>query len=149
MKKQLLTLLIVATSLIACKKDPTFGDIEVTVGYLVSSSVGQKPDVGAKVFLFKQEGKDIKYSTKIRDGILEYNGQATAATPLYSAVVNAEGIAKLSGVPFGDYILVAGSKGRATYSIKFITTTAEMTVTTKNFGDLSENKPEGEPWGQY
>ena len=149
MKKQLLALLIIATSLVGCKKDPTFGDIEATITYLVSPSIGQVPDVGAKVFLFKQEGKDIKYSTKIRDGILEYNGEVAAATPVYTGVVNAQGIVTLTGVPFGNYILVAGSKGRATYSIKLMTTIAEMTYTTKNFGSLSENKPEGEPWGPY
>lgn len=147
MKRQLLVLLIIATSLIGCKKDPTFGDIEVTITYLASPSIGQVPDAGAKVFLFKQEGKDIKYSTRIRDGILEYNGQVAAATPLYTGVANAQGIVTLTAVPFGNYILVAGSKGRATYSVKVITTTAEMTYTTKNFGSLSENKPEGEPWG--
>ncbi len=146
MKKQLLTLLFIATSLLACKKKPTVGEIEVRVSYLASTALGQLPDAGANVYLFKQEGKTIKYASSIRTGVLEYQGQAQPAAKLFSAQTNAEGISTIANIPFGDYLLVVSSKNRPTYSIKPITLVAEHTYFSKNFTNQSDNKPEGESW---
>lgn len=147
--KKIILALVMAFSIASCKKNDVQlnGSLEVKMSYYYNSYQGYKPDVGAKIYLFKQTGKS--YERKLVDyriGLLTIEGTTEIVRADFKAEADGTGLAKIQNVPYGDYLLVASSKGRFIYSTKPITINAALQNEVKNFGYLNEFKDEGESW---
>jgi hypothetical protein len=143
--KNLIYLLLPLLLLTTCKKAEKLGSVEVKITYHYSNYTGNVPDEGASIFLFKDEGKSIKFSTVIRKGIVNYDGDPNPAQLLFEAKADAAGVAKIYGIPYGKYLIVAGSKGRILYAVKSIEVNSETQTLVKDFGFM-DHDPLGESW---
>lgn len=147
--KRILLLVILSVSLISCSKDDKVesGALEVTLSYYFNEYQGNKPDVGASIYLFKQEGKSIDYEeSSMRIGLLQYKGESEHTRNVYNATADVYGKAVINEVLYGDYLLVAASKGRFIFSVKPITINKSQTNEVKNFGYKKEFDKNGESW---
>lgn len=152
MNKFLTFLSVVLITLItSCSKDNeqsnSNGSVEVKMTYFFNDAQGYKADVGASIFLFKQTQKSIDYEkSSPRIGKIWYVGDSKEVYQDYEANAGADGVATIENVSNGDYLLVAKSKGRMTFSIKPISVNNNKVSATKAFGYKSELDIKGESW---
>ena len=150
--KRILMLFMILTGLSSsCSKngaDPSAnGSVEVKMSYFYNDAQGYKPDANASIFLFKQSGKSIDYeNSSPRIGKIQYQGDNEPVYQDYEATADLNGLAVIENVPNGDYLLVAKSKGRLTFSIKPISVKSSKVSEVKAFGYKSELNIKGESW---
>ena len=150
MKRILLVLITFAAIIAGCKKEdkPVLtGNLDVKMSYFYNTYQGYKPDTGAEIYLFKQNGKafDQDYIA-YRIGYLKVVGTGETVQYNFKAEADVSGTAKITGIPYGQYLLVACSEGRNTYSVKTIEINSETKTEVKNFYYLDEFDDDGERW---
>lgn len=144
-------LAMVLVGLSSCKKSDSeslgSGSVEVKMSYFFNDSQGYKPDADARIFLFKQTKKSIDYEkSSPRIGKIWYVGDSEPVYQDYEATADVTGLAVIENVGNGDYLLVAKSKGRFTFSIKPISVKGSKVSEVKAFGYKSEFEIDGESW---
>src|SRR5690606_4038115 len=125
--KYILVLLLALTTFSCKKDDDKQATLEVTLSYYYNQYQGYKPDVNASVYLFRDTGKDyeakyVHYAT----GGLTIKGSDQKVYSDYSGKTDVNGVATLTGVPYGKYLIVVSGKGRSVYSKKKITVNSEF-----------------------
>ena len=147
--RKLMLFIAVASVFVGCKKDEGVktGTVEVTISYFYNDFQGYKPDVDASIYLFKQTGKSYERSlVDYRIGVLTVEGTEETVRHDFKATANVNGVATINNVPYGEYLLVAASEGRWSYSVKPIKLNAPKLEEVKNFGYLREFDNNGESW---
>lgn len=147
--KKIIIAFICALFLTGCSKDSEVktGSLEVTLSYYYNAYQGYKPDVDAKVYLFK--GYDVKYKDSYSNyatGSLRTESDDKLVFNDFKAVADVNGKAVISNIPYGKYLLVVSSKGRFVYSKKIIEINSDLKTETKNFGYKDEFDDDGESW---
>ena len=101
----------------------------------------------ATIYLFKKSNNVYERDlTDFRIGMLTIDGTEETVRYDFKATADVNGVAAINDVPYGDYLLVASSKGRFSYSTKPITLNSPHLQEVKNFGYLSEFDDTGESW---
>ncbi|GEM_PF-6821079 len=133
--------------LVVSAQEKREGTVEVNVSYFFNKNQGYKPDVNAKVFLFKDTQQPYIFnSIGPTVGFLKVEGNEQSVKYDYQAKANSQGVATIQKVPYGTYLLIVAGEGRKLYSKKIITVDSEKYIDTKNFGYKGEYGDAPEEW---
>src|SRR5690606_34774184 len=104
--------LVAVLAFAGCSKDETKlpAKVEVEVRYYQHAGLPFAPDDGSSVYLLEHTFEDFtfNYESMMRGEITLGNGNVVKAK--YTAITDAEGVAKFEGVKQGKYFIVAAGK---------------------------------------
>lgn len=151
---KLTLLFLISLICFSCDKIFEPGSVEIEVSYYYNQYQGYKPDVGAKAFLFERDKSitsvyiDSMSSIDARIGFLvDKNDDLLDVDYKYSGEAGASGIITISDVDQGKYLLILASKGRYTFTHKYIEVNSGETLKlVKNFYYLHDYEDGGEIW---
>jgi len=155
MKTKILFIALIVLITASCKKDDEQlpATVNIEVSYFYNTYQGYKPDVAAIAYLCEKDKTAAFYNDStaaiaLRIGLYtDIKGDWVDIPFKYKGEAGTTGTINIQNVDPGKYLLLLASKGRYTYSHKYITIkSADNISLVKNFNYYDDYSYGGELW---